>query len=314
MNKIATKLRTQADGMTKQIERKLHPAIAQQNPTPRRARIAAGMFENGVRLQKVQTILNKLADAHECRRVPAILHKVSTKTDVTNLLFYSRKYDDAWFDRTFELGVNTQRMYEWMQLEVAAMIDDTQYNAQRRKIELYNKAHELIGQVPGYFPTPMKIVKRMIEYAGDIDDDAFDPEAGGGAILDGVNQYAPGVKTHGFEINWNLWELCKEKGHDVYQGDIFNAPVTRQYKTILMNPPFENDGAADHVSYVYENWLAPSGVLVSITDSGAFSRSTKKAQAFQELVKANGKWEALPDGSFKASKTNVNTCIVCLTK
>lgn len=305
MNKIANKMRVQADAMTKQIEKKLNPATASQNSTPRRQRIIASMFEGGQRLAQTQNVLYNLADLIDQNKVPAPLRGVTCRCDVERFLFsFHEIYSDDFANQVFKAG----------HMQAIQMSGAEYYEARRRKMELYNKAIELIGQVPGYFPTPMSIVKRMIDWAGDIDDVVFDPSAGAGAILDGCNEYVPGVKTHGFEINCTLAQLCAEKGHEVYQGNIFHAPVTRQYKTILMNPPFENEGCHDHITFVYENWLAPGGTLVGITDSGAFSRSTKKAQAFRELVDQHGEWDALPVGSFKESKTGVNTCIVRLEK
>lgn len=52
-SQTATKLRALADGMDNAIEEKMHPAIGNQNLTPRRIRIAEGMRQDGERLQQV---------------------------------------------------------------------------------------------------------------------------------------------------------------------------------------------------------------------------------------------------------------------
>jgi len=49
-----TKMRDLADRMEPQIESKLHPAVSNQNLTARRSRIAAGMYDEGTRLQEIQ--------------------------------------------------------------------------------------------------------------------------------------------------------------------------------------------------------------------------------------------------------------------
>ena len=77
---IAAGLRRNADGMTAQIEAQKNPAIANQNPTARRAHIAAGMAARGDYLERIQKGLRALADLHESGEVPEVLQGVRTRS------------------------------------------------------------------------------------------------------------------------------------------------------------------------------------------------------------------------------------------
>lgn len=313
---IQASLREAGDRLTKQIDKKLNPAISKQNHTPRRARIAAGMFEDGVRLSKIKQALHGLADLHDQRRVTAMLGTLRTKKEVENFLFHTWEYDDDWYDHCFDLGIYSDRMYNNLKEEVCALVNDEEYNAARRRTELFNKAQAMIGVVPGFYPTPMKIIRQMLDMAGVTIEDVeeiYDPTAGGGAILDGVHEVYPTIKTFGVERNETLAELCREKGHDVVTGDTFQH-AERQYTTILANPPFEHDQDADQGCWYFDNLLAAGGKMVLITSSGAFAHTTPAAEKFQALVREHGYYQTLPAGSFRESKTGVNTCIVYLEK
>jgi len=80
------KLRKTAQAMDKQIDAKLNPAVAQQNPTARRASIASNMEAEGRKLQKVQRTLNELAQMHEDGSIPEHLKNISTKAEVETIL------------------------------------------------------------------------------------------------------------------------------------------------------------------------------------------------------------------------------------
>lgn len=89
--KTAAKLRAIADGMNAAIEAKLNPGSANQNPTARRARIAAGMMADGERLQRVQIAMCKLADLWENGEVPEVLRGVKTRA-LVEALVSGRRY------------------------------------------------------------------------------------------------------------------------------------------------------------------------------------------------------------------------------
>ena len=78
--KLATKLRLTAKGMQKQIDNKRNPGVANQNPTARRANIANSMMADADRLERIQNVLNGMADDAEAGTLPEGLENVNTKS------------------------------------------------------------------------------------------------------------------------------------------------------------------------------------------------------------------------------------------
>jgi type I restriction-modification system DNA methylase subunit len=86
------------------------------------------------------------------------------------------------------------------------------------------------------------------------------------------------------------------------------------YDLVVMNPPFDRERDVDHVTHALE-FLKPGGSLFAIMSAGTEFRETRKAVAFRALVERNGgHFRDLPPGSFRASGTNVNTCIVTMKR
>jgi len=78
-------LRDQAARMQKSIDEKKNPAIGNQNPTARRANIAAGMYAEAERMEEIQGKLNALADAIESGNAPEVLHNIKKKTHIETI-------------------------------------------------------------------------------------------------------------------------------------------------------------------------------------------------------------------------------------
>lgn len=97
---VATKLKASAESLTKQIQEKRNPAVAQQNVTPRRANQTASAYEEADRLENLQNKLNALADAHEGGTVPESLRGITTRPQVENILRHS-KYPRAYLHRAW---------------------------------------------------------------------------------------------------------------------------------------------------------------------------------------------------------------------
>ena len=93
--KKAQKFRDLANQMQSQIDNKLNPAIGQQRPTQRRARIAASMRKDGEELALIQAWLYSMADALDKGRLPRILSDITAKTQ---LLTLARFKEPGWRD------------------------------------------------------------------------------------------------------------------------------------------------------------------------------------------------------------------------
>jgi predicted RNA methylase len=336
----AEKLRELADGMNNAVKEKLNPSIGNQRSTPRRARIAAGIREEGRKLKLVQDWLYKLADAWESNTVPKVLQGISTKK---TLEYFSEMLCSKWnpslqdYDqsRIASIWDISSNYYEpWRRSLASAGI----YNAQTtldacshlncleetivssKQFEIENLMRETIGaNIASYFPTPENIGKRMLELA-ELHSNCrvLETSAGSGHLADLIIKSYPGIQVDCCEINPDLRKILKLKGHRIYAEDFLAEvdPSSSSWDAIIQNPPFEKMQDIDFVRHAYD-CLKDDGTLVSIMSPMWTYRSEPKASEFRDWVKAvNGFWEDLPDGSFYASDipTGVRAGILVIIK
>jgi len=162
----------------------------------------------------------------------------------------------------------------------------------------------------GYFPTPPKLVARLIELA-EIKPGmtVLEPSAGQGHIADELVKIE--CTLYLVEILPENRTVLESKGYRL-AGDDF-LKFTGAFDRIVMNPPFEKQADIDHVLHAY-SLLKQGGRLVSVMGAGVAFRENRKTKDFRELVEANGWSERNPEGSFKESGTMVNTITVVLDK
>lgn len=217
------------------------------------------------------------------------------------------------FRRLERLGITTSEGMQQLVFDFMPYYQDKKDNTEAKKQRETKMREQEVARmkIEGFFPTPKKIVKQMIELA-DIQEGekVLEPSAGAGSIADEIGA----GKVDVVEWNGTLNGLLREKGHNVIGSDVFE--VTGQYDKIVMNPPFEKLQDVDHVMKVYNENLKPGGRIVSIMSESPFFRSDKKAADFREWLNGVGYSEKLPDGSFKESdrQTGVNTRIVVIDK
>ncbi len=318
--KKASKFRDLADRMQSQIDNKLNPAIGQQRPTRRRARIAASMREDGEKLALIQAWLYAMADALDEGTLPRILSDISTKTQLSTL--YDLKHPswrdhlipqhltpDGWASCLLKANIRTvprihQALAALEELHQTPVIDPTV--KQIAEIE-----RNLIGTtIPGYFPTPKPICEQMIRLAMLRNGmRVWEPSAGKGDIASAIKEAAQ-VNLEVSELNPSLRELLKLKGFDVIGSDCFNC--TKFFDRILMNPPFIKGSELSHIRYAYER-LVEGGRLVAIAPESIHIRKDKKYREFRDWLEDKCVInDPLPSGSFLNSdrSTGVNTRII----
>lgn len=163
----------------------------------------------------------------------------------------------------------------------------------------------------GFFPTPPAVVEQLIDLA-DLHTGmhVLEPSAGHGAIADAVN--AAGCNVVCVELQAANCSVLRAKGYEVHQGDFLTRATDDLYDRVVMNPPFSRQQDIDHVRHAHAA-LKPGGLLVSVMGAGIEFRQDRKTVAFRELVEAvGGSIDALPEGSFKVSGTNVRTVVVTM--
>lgn len=181
--------------------------------------------------------------------------------------------------------------------------------------EIANKKQEL-----GYFPTPPNVVARLLELA-EIEPGmlVLEPSAGDGAIA--VEVAKRGAIVHCVEIDPTLHNklasnlLATAPEYSAGLGDFLTVTTIKTlnfrgdlYDCVVMNPPFGKNVAPKHVLHALQ-FLAPGGRLVAVMPSSVTFRSDSLNDKVRYLAKHI---EALPDNSFAASGTNINTVIVTI--
>lgn len=173
----------------------------------------------------------------------------------------------------------------------------------------------LIGvNIPGFFPTPMPIVNRMIELA-DMDNftpyKVLEPSAGKGNIVDGLMAYglADGATIECVEVNSSLQNILRMKGYCVWDEN-FMTFTRSGYDRVLMNPPFEKGADFAHLKRALE-LLNPDGVVVCIVANGA-TYQKEKEWLYSEVTLIHD--EELPAGTFKESGTNVTSRLLVVRR
>ena len=176
------------------------------------------------------------------------------------------------------------------------------------------------GSIPGFFPTPPKVIERMMDLADiQIKELILEPSAGIGSIADEIKKQVPNGIDYltCVEQNYSLAKILELKGYNVKNEDFMKFERKSLFHKILMNPPFENGQDAEHIKHAFD-LLYPGGRIVAIAGEGVFFRSDKKAVAFREFVDEYGYSEKLPNDSFNGKdsfrKTGVATRIVVIDK
>ncbi|EMJ64587.1 methyltransferase small domain protein [Leptospira sp. P2653] len=221
--------------------------------------------------------------------------------------------------RLLKLGFKTTQEVDSATEHITKLIKEYAYTGapSEKEIKIKKMETELVGrQIPGFFPTPKTLGERMLEDA-DIQAgmDILEPSAGKGDLSDLIRKKHSEPDT--IELNYDLREILKEKGHKVVGNDFLDY-TGKQYDRIIMNPPFERGADIDHVRHAY-SLLKPGGKLISIMSEGPFFRSDNKSKNFRNwLDELGGEAEELPQDSFKGSEsfrqTGVNTRIVTIEK
>jgi hypothetical protein len=177
--------------------------------------------------------------------------------------------------------------------------------------------------IPGFFPTPIKLIHLMLDYAQMFEKrgmSVLEPSAGIGNIVDEVVALDYEHRIDCVEVNYTLAEILKMKRYNTSCEDILECKEVTGglWDRILMNPPFEKGQDLKHIMHCYNTFLKDGGILVSVASNGVMSNTQKKYKVFRELVANHGKFVTLHSPQFNGSdafrNTAVNTCLVVLRK
>lgn len=167
------------------------------------------------------------------------------------------------------------------------------------------------------FWTPQAVAARVIQTAKiHPDHKVYEPSAGNGALLRALLPFRPSLRVFANEIDLALKKaLVTEFYHWFGAGgcgctDFLTIAPNPVFDRIVMNPPFAFQADIHHVRHALR-FLKPRGRLVAIMSAGAMFRDNRLTTMFREEIAARGgRFEALPEASFKESGTMVNTCLL----
>lgn len=316
MHPKADKWRKIADSLRAQAGRKLNPATASQRYTPRRARIMASMASEGFALKRAADLADRIAGCWtKLGRLPYPLGLIGSGKDAL----------------TIANGMTPEGMTEAQADMARAAIGTQPEDDQERKLrDALAEIRRGARDIPGFFPTPPKIVDLMIDCA-DIGPDVrrvLEPSAGIGSILDRLGERHPEIEeVLAFEVQRRLYDVLNLKRFSFRRfachcHDFMEVPVPEEpedfYDVILMNPPFERGQDSDHVLHAL-HMLRPGGRLVAIVSEGLFFREDRKAETFRLAYhELRGFDYPLPEGAFNGPDafvpTGVRTRIVVLDR
>lgn len=215
------------------------------------------------------------------------------------------------YQRMTKAGIRNESLLRSALRELIELISDT-----GEADPVKEMVRSLVGRkIPGFFPTPKSLRERILLEA-EIEKGMLvcEPQGGKGDIADDIRE-GYGITPDVAEINYDLRELLKAKGHNVVASDFLELRDVA-YDRIIMNPPFEDYADVLHIQHAY-SLLKPGGRLVSIMASSAFQNEHKRAKDFRAwLDDKDVRFWKNPDGAFLESdrKTGVSTFMVVLNK
>ena len=146
-----------------------------------------------------------------------------------------------------------------------------------------------------FYPTEDKMAQDAVEWADIGDNDVCcEPSAGRGGIADKM----PKERTTCIEISALHCAVLRAKGYDVICADFiwYSGTVTNRYDRIVMNPPFSDGRAVEHVQHAAK-MLAVNGKLVAIMPA------SNKGKSIVEGMKHE--WSKVYDNWFKDASVSV---------
>lgn len=167
-----------------------------------------------------------------------------------------------------------------------------------------------------FFETTAPVVNRILQAAELMPDSrVLEPSAGHGAIAFRAAEQAKEVMA--FDLNEAAISYLRNAAPKnvtvAPAADFLELEAQPIYSHVLMNPPFSKGQDARHILRAWE-WLAPGGRLVAVASAGVKYRATGPYPALRNLIDECGIFEDLPEGSFSASGTEVNTILITLDK
>lgn len=163
-----------------------------------------------------------------------------------------------------------------------------------------------------FFPTPAKVIERMLHGEQLKNKTILEPSAGKGNIVDYLLN--EGANVISCENNKDLQKIiqtkCKLLAEDFLT---VTSDQISHIDYIVMNPPFSN--GTEHILHAYN--IAPNGckIIALCNSSNLENLYTNSRKELKSIIECNGSFEDLGDCFNQAErKTGVNVSLVMITK
>lgn len=192
--------------------------------------------------------------------------------------------------------------------------------AEQRKAKLALDAElsQIRGlKIDGFFPTPEDIVRQvMMPLCHPMEGKSvLEPSAGIGSIAEVAREYGAG-EIICFEVVPRLCKVLEMKGFSPVPDDFLTCSPVPGFDYVLMNPPYENNQAIDHVMHAYK-FLCDGGRLLAVLPTGMAryeDSKIKKRQAWAQWLdyEVGCQWFPIPEGAFKSAfnPTGINVALL----
>lgn len=174
--------------------------------------------------------------------------------------------------------------------------------------------------IPDFYPTPRKIVDRMLRGINlKSIKSILEPQAGKGDIVDYITDYIKANEYHfryhkldidTIEINENLRHILKGKGYRVVHDDFLTFKTYKRYDLIVMNPPFS--GGDKHLLKALEI-QKNGGKIICLLNAETLKNpyTNTRKDLVRKLDDLNAKIEFIQDAFIDAErKTQVEIALI----
>lgn len=150
----------------------------------------------------------------------------------------------------------------------------------------------------------------------------LEPSAGKGALIRPLlrrGAHIDAIEVQGDRIDDLRALAAQNDGLDVIPGNFLDMPALAAYDHVVMNPPFYGTHWMNHVRHAFA-FLKPGGILSAVLPVTAAIAETDRHKAFRRWAEKHSfsnfgrMFEDLPEESFAASGTRINTVILRLRK
>jgi len=225
----------------------------QQNTHKKRTFFArrAKKMRDGAILYRAYTTLSQM------HRVGGGVFLRKLKTDAAILGLMENKRFESKRDGISEANV------EYAAKKLRGMVETGDIDELMREIEEDVHVAEMIGHIPGFFPTPPDVARMLVSYLA-IGEEVLEPSAGSGALCTVIKDESPSSNLTCVEFNNTLANRLASRGYNVVRDDFLQWNPEKRFDSIVMNPPFERNAWIHHLEHAW-NLLVEDGSMIAIT-------------------------------------------------